>query len=256
MPKISCVLITRDEEKNITQCLAGAAFCDEIIVVDSGSGDRTRELAEARGAKVFMRPFSGFSDQKNYGISRASGEWIFLIDADERVSPELCAEVLRAVEAPGVDGYWIPRRNRLFGRWMCHGASAGDTQLRLLRRGKGLFEGTVHERVNCPGVVAKLKNPLDHHSTGSLGVYMKKLNHYTSLEAFELSKQRPAVLEKQMKQKPLLKFFYDTVLRGGLLDALEGFLFGTLSAYYDFIKRAKAWELSVKRDKISVSDPK
>ena len=253
MAKISCVLITRDEEKNIAGCLQSASFCDESIVVDSESRDRTRELAAGLGAKVLVRPFSGFSDQKNYGIRQASGDWIFLIDADERVSAELRGEILRAADSSLADGYLIPRLNDIFGRRMRHGAHAGDTQLRLVRRNKGLFEGAVHERVHCTGVVSKLKSPLYHRSTESLGAYMKKLNHYTSLEALELSKKGPLDLEKQMKRKPLLKFLSDMLLKQGIRDGWEGFLFGFLSAYYDFIKRAKAWELSARHDKINRS---
>jgi len=239
--KLSAVLICRDEEKNIGECLTGLAFCDERIVVDSGSRDQTVRLAEAAGTKVFFRAFSDFADQKNFAISKASGEWVLLVDADERVPEVLATEIVGAINGSIYDGYWLERRNQIFGRWMRHGAYKGDRQLRLIRRDKAVFEGPVHERVRVSNA-GQLKEPLLHHSTPDIVSYMRKLNTYTDLEAKVLMGREGVDPVKRMKRRPVMVFAKQMVFYAGFLDGLEGFLFGVLSAYYEFIRYAKYWE--------------
>ena len=239
--KLSAVLIARDEAKNLRECFEGLKFCDEIVMVDSGSHDGTADLALSLGAKVFLNPFKDFASQKNFAIGKARGEWVLLVDADERVSPELASEIRRALEAPRADGYFLRRRNRIFGRWMCHGDSAGDKQLRLALRQKAVFAGRVHERIYLDKTTV-LREPLLHYSTPDVKDYMKKLNLYTSLEAQGLAENGAGQVEK-MKSRPFVFFCYVHFVRQGFLDGLEGFLFSVLSAYYEFVRRAKQWEL-------------
>ena len=246
MRRLSGVVIVRDEEKNIRECLEGLRFCDETVVVDSGSRDRTVEMARSVGAKVFPKPFVDFASQKNFGIEKASGEWLLLVDADERVSPELAFEIKQVLQKPQADGYFVRRLNRIFGRWMKHGGSGNDSQLRLARKEKAVFQGRVHERIRLDSPIGRLQNPLWHASTPTVRDYMRKLNHYTSLEAGGLAGKNEIFSEKKMKRRPLFLFFYLQGWKRGFLDGAEGFIFNMLSAYYEFVRRAKHWELMSK----------
>ena len=246
-PSLSAVLITRDEAKNIRECLDSAKFCDELIVVDSGSTDGTLDLARAAGAKVWTRPFSdGFAAQKNFAIEKASGDWVLLLDADERVSEALRREILAILERPKADGYFLRRHNQIFGRWMRHGANAHDLQLRLAKRSTAHFYGAVHERIRLEGKTETLKNPLRHLSTETISEYMKKLNAYTELEAEILAQSESSDPVRRMKQKPLLRLAQLLILKRAFVDGLEGILFAVLSAYYEFISLVKHWERSCK----------
>lgn len=242
MMKCSAVLIARDEEKNLRDCLAGLVFCDEIVLVESGSHDQTAELARSLGAKVYSNLFKDFASQKNFGIGKAESEWVLLVDADERVTPELTEEILGVLKNPKADGFFVKRSNRIFGRWMKHGDSGGDRQLRLARRDKAVFKGQVHERIYFEGKQPCLKNPLLHHSTPTVRDYMKKLNQYTSLEAAMLVEKKETFDASKIKSRPLFLFIYLHFFKQGFLDGMEGFLFSVLSAYYEFVRQAKHWE--------------
>ena len=245
-PALSAVIITRDEAKNIEDCLRSVRFCSERVVVDSGSRDHTVRLARAAGAVVCERVFDHFAAQKNFGIQKASGDWVLLLDADERVTEALKEEILETLAAPSADGYAFPRQNRIFGRWMKHGANTGDVQLRLVKRSEARFYGRVHERVRLKGKIKKMKNPLLHYTTDTISDYMKKLNAYTDLEAETLAERAPVETLLGMKQKPLLRLLQLIFLKQAFLDGLEGFLFAVLSAYYDFVSHAKHWERAQK----------
>ena len=242
MTTLSAVVIAKDEEKNIVECLKGLAFCNEVVVVDSGSSDRTVSLAKGLGAVVYSNPFVDYASQKNFAIGKASSEWLLLVDADERVSAGLADEILTTLKHPAADGYFVKRENRIFGRWMKYGANREDFQLRLVRQQKAVFEGRVHERIRVEGECSRLSNVLYHHSTDSVSVYMKKLNVYTSLEAKVLEERRADGSPAKMKSRPLQFFFYRAFWQQGLRDGTEGFLFSVLSAYYEFIRQAKYWE--------------
>lgn len=239
-PKLSVVIITKNEEKNIAACLDSVKFCDEAVVVDSGSSDRTAALAKERGARVLIRAFDDFASQKNFAMQSAAGEWVLLIDADERVTVELGAEILAELRSPKADGYFLSRRNNIFGRWMRHGANRGDKQLRLVKK-SAAFRGAVHERIVPEGRTTTLKHPLLHFSTGSVSQYMDKLNLYTALEVRTISEKRVKT-EKPGIGKPLGLFLYRFLFQGGLADGREGAWFSVLSAYYEFVRKAKYWE--------------
>ena len=240
MTKLSAVIITRDEEKNIKDCIDSVKFCDEVLVVDSGSTDNTVKIAEKLGAKVLRRDFDDFASQKNFAIGQAAGEWALLVDADERVTDPLAAEICAELRAPQADGYFLMRRNNIFGRWMRHAANRNDRQLRLVKKGAS-FQGAVHERIVPEGKQRTLEHPLLHFSTGNVSQYMQKLNFYTGLEARTMA-QRGAAAAKPDLRRPLGIFFYRFFLQGGLADGREGFWFCLLSAYYEFIRKAKYWE--------------
>jgi glycosyltransferase involved in cell wall biosynthesis len=253
---ISAVIITRDEERNIEDCIRSVRFCGEVLVVDSGSSDRTAERARGLGAEVLFNPFKDYASQKNFGIARARGEWVLLIDADERVSEALGREIQAAVRERCFEGYFLKRRNRIFGRWMRFGASGGDRQLRLVKKERARFEGPVHERIVLADpagrrpadalVAGSLRNPLWHNSTETVSAYLKKLNTYTALEAEILRARGEDRAPEKMKRRPFLLPAYWLFWKGGVLDGLEGVLFAVLSAYYDFVRFAKCWELERK----------
>jgi glycosyltransferase involved in cell wall biosynthesis len=239
--RLSLAVITRNEEKRLADCLRSVPFADEIVVVDSESTDRTRELAAELGAKVSVHPFADFASQKNLAIERAGGEWVLLLDADERLSAPLQQEIKEAVvRAGGPDGYFLRRHNHLFGGFMRFGANGDDWQLRLLRRGRGRFEGIVHERIALRGEAGRLKSPLLHYSSQSTGEYMAKFRQYSALEAERLWKEGKRPTPYQLWLKPMLEFVYFYFIKLGFLDGFRGLKYQALSTRYLYSKYRQA----------------
>jgi glycosyltransferase involved in cell wall biosynthesis len=243
---LSVVIITFNEEANLARTLASVVWADEIIVVDSGSTDRTHEIAESRHAKVFVEPWKGFAAQKNFALSKAAGDWILSLDADEEVEPGLADEI-RSVLSDNltVSGFWIPRKNFFLGRWIKHGGFYPDRKLRLFRRGRGQFENRlVHEDIRLDGSSARLHHHLLHHAYRTLENYIDHMNRYSSLGAEMANQQRPRGFSfLDIVVRPKLTFFYNYVLRGGFLDGREGLLLHLYHAGYVSWKYAKAWEM-------------
>jgi len=244
---LSVVIIARNEEANLARTLSSVAWADEVIVVDSGSTDGTREVAESLGAKVYGEPWKGFAAQKNSAIAKACCDWILSLDADEEVEPALAVEIRDALGSnPSVAGFWIRRKNFFLGRWMRHGGFYPDAKLRLFRRGAGQFEDRlVHEDIQLNGPTASLNNHLLHRAYPTLESYIEHMNRYSSLGA------EMATVEKlrgfnlvDILLRPKLTFFYNYILRGGFLDGREGFLLHWNHAAYVSWKYAKAWETS------------
>src|SRR5579864_7894177 len=164
MPRLSAILITRNEAANIGDCLDALAFCDERIVVDCGSSDDTVAIARGKGARVETHEFRGFGPQKNFALSLATGAWVLSIDADERATPKLADAIKAALSDSGADGWELPRRSSFCGRELRHSGWSPDYVLRLFRRGKAKFDDAlVHERVICDGPVKRLDQPLLHY---------------------------------------------------------------------------------------------
>jgi glycosyltransferase involved in cell wall biosynthesis len=243
---LSVVIITFNEEANLAGTLASVTWADEVIVVDSGSTDRTREIAESLHAKVFVEPWKGFAAQKNFALSKAAGDWILSLDADEEVEPALADEIRSSLAAnPAVSGFWIPRKNFFLGRWIKHGGFYPDRKLRLFRSGRGQFENRlVHEDIRLEGSSAGLHHHLLHQAYPTLGNYIEHMNRYSSLAAEMASQQRPRGFSfLDIVVRPKLTFFYNYVLRAGFLDGREGLLLHLYHAGYVSWKYAKAWEM-------------
>jgi len=247
---LSVVIITRNEENNIRRTLASVAWAQDRIVVDSGSTDRTLEIAREQGATVFEEPWKGYARQKNSAISKASGDWVLSIDADEEVSPELAEEIRGAIAArpPQVAGYFIARRNLFLGRWIRHGGFYPDRKLRLFRRGTGEFaERAVHETMRVAGPTANLKCDLIHSAYPTLSMYIDTMNRYSSLGA-EVAAQQRQVSQSllsffwNVQLRPVLNFVWNYICRAGFLDGREGFLLHLYHSGYVSWKYAKAWE--------------
>jgi glycosyltransferase involved in cell wall biosynthesis len=248
--KLSATVITRDEERNIARCLAALDFADEIVVVDSGSSDRTVELARQYTDKVLVNPWPGHKQQKNFAIDISSGDWILSVDADEEITPGLRADILAAREAgfAGVDGYFIPRRSLFLGRWIAHCGWYPDYHLRLFRKDRGRFGGqNPHDKVELDGRTARFANPMRHYTYPTLESYLERLNSYTSIAARELAGRGTRFRLRQVLLSPAATFCKMYLLKAGFLDGMEGVLLSILSAYYVFVKYLKLWELSLER---------
>jgi glycosyltransferase involved in cell wall biosynthesis len=248
---ISATVITLNEERNIRACLDNLGWCDEVVVVDSVSSDQTVALARQQGARVLTRPFAGYADQKNFALAQATMDWILSVDADERVTPELAAEIMAALANPGdVVGFFLPRRNHVFGRWINHGEWWPQYLLRLIRRGQGQWQGAVHEVLLADGPVRHLRTPLLHYPNLNLSAYLARIDRYTTMEAqaWYAAGLRPS-LWKMLLYPPGL-FAYEYIWRRGALDGIYGLVLAILMAYYTFLKRAKLWELALHKESL------
>jgi glycosyltransferase involved in cell wall biosynthesis len=248
---LSVVIITFNEEANLARTLASVAWADEIVVVDSGSTDRTREIAESFHSKFFIEPWKGFAAQKNSALAKVIGDWILSLDADEEVEPALADEIREVLRSnSSVSGFWIPRKNFFLGRWIKHGGYYPDRKLRLFRRGAAAFEERlVHEDVRLDGASALLTNNLLHHAYPTLEDYLEHMNRYSSLGAeMAVAKRTREFSLVDIVVRPKLTFLYNYCLRLGFLDGREGLLLHLYHAGYVSWKYAKAWELGRKND--------
>ena len=242
--KISVTVITLNEESNIGPCLESLGFADEIVVVDSGSTDRTEEICRAHSKVRFHRQtWLGFGCQKNVAAGFAANDWVFNIDADERVSPQL-AQSLVGVDPLGARSYRVARENYFGTRWIRRCGWYPDYNLRLYDRRECAFsERSVHESLLCRGAVGLLRGNLVHKTYTGVSDYLKRMDRYSTLAAGEVVKagKRPGL--PQLMFKPLFTFFKMYLLKLGFLEGYTGFLLSLLYAQYTFCKYAKAKEL-------------
>lgn len=246
--KLSVAIITRNEEARIGDCLESVRWVDEIVVVDTGSSDRTLELCQKYTPHVHSRPWEGYALAKNTAVALTRGDLILSLDADERVSEGLQAEISTLRQQPLemlADGYAIPRRNYVWGRWMRHGGLYPDDQLRLFKRGKGRFsERRVHESVEVTGRIGRLSHPLDHYSYRGLGEFIERLNRYTDLAAQDRRDQGPPFHAWGLATRPVARFLRNYLLKQGFRDGLPGLIIAVSYAYAVFAREAKLWELT------------
>ncbi len=250
MSKLSVVVITKDEEANITRCLESVGWADELIVVDSGSTDRTVEIARQFGAKILEIGWDGYGPAKRTGVDAAGGDWVLNIDADEQVSGELAEEIKQVVdgEAAAV-GYEMPRRTRFLTRWIYHCGWYPDYVTRLFRRDKGNFDDApIHEAVILDGPKGRLEGELLHYCFVSLEQYLTKFNRYTSIGADAAYNRGKRTNLFDLTGRPVASFFAHYVARQGFRDGFEGFVISVLSAVSVFVKYAKLRHLAKKRE--------
>lgn len=245
-PTVACVVITKNEEANIQDCLKSAQWVDELIVVDAESHDKTVESARACGAKVSVRPWPGFGLQKNFGMAQASSDWILILDADERVTEELCGEVktFLAEWRPGAPvAYRIPRRNFFYGEWVRGGGVYPDYQVRLFRRGIAQYNDVaVHENLIVDGEVGTLAGHLDHYTERRIQDHFKKFGLYTTLAAQEKAKRVLAVGWTDLVFRPLVVLVKTYLLKQGYRDGVRGLIVCVFASMYTFVKYAKLWD--------------
>ncbi len=244
-PTLSVVIITKNEEGNIRDCLESARWADEIVVVDACSSDRTIEVAGAYTSRVFVRPWPGYGPQKNFAMDQATADWVLIVDADERVSGELRDEIAAVLkeDRPTV-AYRIPRRNFYYGRWIRGAGQYPDPQLRLIRRGRGRYNDLlVHEHLEVDGPVGDLQGHLDHHSLPTTLSHAVKIERYSVLAAQErIRAGKPDAAWHHLLVNPLWTFIKVYLLRGGYRDGVPGFLVSGFSAAHVLLKYARLWE--------------
>jgi glycosyltransferase involved in cell wall biosynthesis len=249
--KISIALITLNEEANLARTLESVEPLvrdeqGEIIIVDSGSTDRTLEVARSFGARIFLEAWKGFAAQKNSAMEKASGDWVLQLDADEALERELADEISHELgQAGNLVGYSIPRKNFFLGRWIKHGGFYPDPKLRLIRRGAGKFEEYgAHPTIKVEGETGRLKHALVHNAYPTLRGYIEHMNSYSSSGAeIALAKGHRGFNLLNIVVRPKLTFIYNYIFRLGFLDGREGFLLHMYHAVYVSWKYAKAWEL-------------
>jgi glycosyltransferase involved in cell wall biosynthesis len=240
--KISATIITYNEERNIARAIESLRCCDEIVVVDCGSSDRTVELAANLGARVIENPWAGYASQKNFASARASNDWILSIDADESLSEALEAEIWQIKKnGPEYDGYTVPRLAQYLGRWILHSGWHPDRKVRLFNRARARWVGEyVHESVQVDGPVGHLKSNLLHFTCSSLSEHLKTLDQYTTLAAEQIVAKKKPVGMKHLLGEPSWTFLQTYFLKGGYLDGTEGLAIAYMAAMYNFLKYAKA----------------
>lgn len=241
---ISAVIITLNEEKKIVKSLKSLwGLVDEIIVVDSGSTDATLDTARKFGAEIYFRKFDNFSNQRNWALSKATGEWVLSVDADEEISPALASEIKKAIENEKFAGYLIPRRNFILGGEIKHSRWSPDKHIWLWKKELGRWEGLVHEEVMVKGKIGIIKNPKIHHSHQTVGDFIESNNLYSNLEAFDLYKHKINFSFSEMVWEAGSEFFLRYVYKRGFLDGIRGFALAYLMGIYKLMVWIKLWQL-------------
>lgn len=244
---ISAVVLTKNEKKNIVDCLEGLSFCDEILVIDDNSHDRTVEIARKNGAKVMVHPLNDdFSKQRNYGLDKANGDWVLFIDADERVGNNLANEIKQKVAEGKYNAFFVKRIDTIWGKRLKHGETGSKWLLRLGRKDAGKWAGMVHEGWIIQGRVGELNNELDHYPHQSVEEFLKEVNYYTTLRANELFKKGVQVNWYDIILYPKLKFLMNFFFKLGFLDGTPGLIFALMMSFHSFLVRGKLWLLNQK----------
>jgi glycosyltransferase involved in cell wall biosynthesis len=246
--RLSATVIARDEAPHIGDCLDSVRWADEIVVVDTGSVDRTIEICHKYTPHVYSRPWEGYALAKNAALDIATGDVFLSLDADERVTPALRAEIMALQQQPLdtlADGYAMPRRNYLWGRWLRHGGLYPDYQVRLFKRGRGRFTAhQVHESVEICGRIDHLRHPIDHYSYRRVGDIIARLNQYSSLAAYDRLDRGPPFRAWRLVVRPLARLLRNYVVKQGFRDGLPGLIVAMSYAYGVFLREAKLWELT------------
>jgi glycosyltransferase involved in cell wall biosynthesis len=245
LSRISCIIITRDEARNIKRCLDSVRWADEIVVVDSESTDDTKRIASEFTDRIFDLKWEGFGSAKEFARTQAREDWILSVDADEEVSEKLREEIKRTVDSrEPAHGYLIPRRSNFLGRWMRYGGWYPDAVLRLFRKDSGHFTlSRVHEEVQVRGKTGRLKNDLLHYTDPDFAHYLAKLNRYTSLDAAGLFEAGAKSTFWDITLRPPAVFLKMYLVRAGFLDGIHGLILAIASAFHVFSKYVKLWHL-------------
>ncbi|MBI2031287.1 MAG: glycosyltransferase family 2 protein [Candidatus Levybacteria bacterium] len=246
MTKLSVVISAFNEESKIKDCLESVRFADEIILVDNMSADRTVEIAQKFTSKIFKRPNNPMLNvNKNFGFTKATGDWILSLDADEEISDDLVGEIKSTLKASNakINGYWVPRKNIIFGKWIEHTGWYPDHQLRLFRRNKGKFEEKhVHEMIKLEGKSEYLKNPMIHRNYETITQFLQKLIIYTENEATQLIKNGYELKWQDIIRFPIKEFLSRFFARKGYKDGLHGIALSILMAFYHLVIFINIWQ--------------
>jgi len=246
--QLSAVVITYNEEANIERCLASLEFADEIVVLDSNSTDRTREIASRYADKVSCREFKGMSEQKAAAVELCSNEWFILVDADEEITSDLAIEIRTVMENPVYDAYRMPRLTEFVGRPMHHGGWYPDYQIRLAKKAKIEFpHRLVHAPMVVSGTCGTLNNDILHYTYPTLAEYFRKMIAYNSLAARQKLNEGHAFRITDLIFNPVFRFVKKYFLQQGFRDGLHGFVLSVLTACGSAIRYSMLWEMSVRK---------
>lgn len=245
MPRISAIVITYNEEKNIQRCLESLSWADEIVVVDSFSQDRTKDIASSFTDKIFDLEWQGFGKQKEIARTKASYDWVLSVDADEVVSEKLREEIKSIINKnDSLDGYYIPRLSNFLGRWIKHSGWYPDYVLRLFKKDKARFdESLVHEKLILEGKTGFLKNEILHYTDPDISHYLSKMDKYTTLSSQKFLAEGKSVTLFDLLFRPMAIFFKMYLFKSGFLDGWQGLLLASFSCFHVFVKYAKLWHL-------------
>ena len=242
--RLSVTIITLNEERRIGKCIKSASFADEIVVVDSGSRDRTVEIAEQAGARVIQQEWLGYGRQKQFAVEQATNEWVLCLDADEWLSPELSQSIQSVLEHPEFSAYQFPRRNRFMGRWLRHGEGYPDWSLRLFDRNHAHWsEDEVHEKVVPDGEIGKVSGDLMHESEETIQQYLAKQDRYTTLQTQRLKADGKRGSAIKMVLSPMFRFIKFYFIRLGVLDGFPGLIHILIGCRNSFTKQIKLMRL-------------
>lgn len=242
--KLSAVVLTKNEEENITECLKGLSFCDELIVIDDYSSDDTVNIAKSLNARVYKRNLKdNFARQRNYGLKKSGGDWILFVDPDERLSSDLKDEIIQKVLNPLNDynGYYILRRDILWGRKLQYGESGCKRLLRIVKKGKGEWVRGVHEVLKVDGKTGSLKNPIYHFAHDNLNEFIKNVNLFSAIHFKENVKEGKNSNLLKIIFWPKLKFLSNYIFKGALLDGQVGFVSTMMMSFHSYLSWSKQW---------------
>lgn len=243
---LSAVILTKNEEKNITACLENLSLCDEVIVVDDNSTDKTVELGKKLGAKVFTHSLdNNFAVQRNFGLSKANGEWVLFIDGDERVSSALADEMTNdKLQMSNVDAYSVRRQDHMWGEKLTHGDVKNFKEVRLARKSVGKWKRKVHEYWDIKGKVGELKNPLLHYPHPTLAQFVSDLDFYSTLHAQQKFEEGERSNIIKIIVWPKLKFVHNYIVNVGFLDGTAGMVLAIIMSFHSFLAWSKLWLMS------------
>ncbi|HRB01437.1 MAG TPA: glycosyltransferase family 2 protein [Ignavibacteria bacterium] len=249
MNRISGLIICRDEENNIEDCIKSIQWCDEIVVIDSFSKDRTLEIVKKFTDKVFQNEWEGFSKQRKFALSKVNSEWIFSLDADERCTEELALEIRSILDSSNnVNGYLIPRKSFFLGKWIQHCGWYPDHQMRLFKRDKvTVSERLVHEGYNVTGETTKLKSDILHYTVRSVSEFAEKINHYSALSAVEKSDGKKISMS-YLFFKPFFEFKKKFFFQQGFRDGIYGLMVSFFHMITKILTYMKMIEIQNKKD--------
>jgi glycosyltransferase involved in cell wall biosynthesis len=244
---ITAIILTRNEEENIGRCLESVKWCDEIIVVDDKSSDKTIEIAKKYGATVYLHDLNNdFSAQRNFGLSKAKNEWVLFIDSDEIISDALAFEISNAIglkdqNLKNFNGYYVKRIDFMWGKQLKYGETGDIKLLRLAKKKCGLWVGMAHERWKVKGLTVSLANPIFHFPHKNLNEFLKEINFYTDIRARELKDLNTKVFFWAIIGYPLGKFIVNYIFKRGFMDRMAGLIFAISMSFHSFLVRGKLW---------------
>lgn len=240
--KLSVVILTKNEEKNISEAIQSVDFADEIIIIDDISSDKTVEIANSKSIKVYKRRLNGdFAGQRNYGLYKAKNEWVLFLDADERPSKGLVDELITMKDEPVYDGFKIKRKDFIWGKKLRYGETGSIKLLRLARKGAGKWKRKVHEYWDIIGNVGELKNPILHYPHQTIKEFINDIDYFSTLHA-EANRQegkKSSLLKIIFWQR--FKFFNNWILKLGFLDGTQGFIMALMMSFHSFLAWSKLW---------------